>query len=159
MKKLFISLLFVLSACVNPKPTSVVRPELLISSSDEKISFPISDAGSVSAIEKWISSEDRPSEANVACKDGAKSCNNVKSILKKHKISYTEQATDSEDGSSLTIVYNHVAARDCAASSFGCSTSLNSVKMVTNRQQFIKPSLSDPQDAARAVRALYKNIR
>lgn len=159
MKKSFIILLLILSACAHRQATSVIRPELLISSSDEKISFPISDAASVSAIDKWIGSEESPSEATIACNKSTKSCKNVKEILKKYKVTYTEQAPGFEGASSLTIIYNHVIARDCQASGFGCATSINSIKMVTNRKQFTKPALCDPQDAARAVRALYKNTR
>ena len=60
------------------------------------------------------------------------------------------------DAGNISLTYNRLIARNCDASSFGCATSINSVNMVTNREQFVKPALSDFQDAARSVKAVGK---
>jgi hypothetical protein len=154
MRRIFLACALLVSACTSYQFGNVIRPEGLVSSSAEKISFPVADAASVAAIEKWVNSGEKPSAAEISCNASGKSCKAVKQMLKKHKINTTEVALTGE--SSLALIYERVTAKNCEESHFGCATAANSLNMVTNRDQFIKPALSDYQDAAGAVRAVGK---
>lgn len=156
MKKVLFSLLF-LTACAGNLPTSALHTESLVSTSDEKVSFPISDAASVKNIEQWIGNGDMPSSAELSCRDAGKQCKATKAMLKKHKIAYKATNIANASDSVAVLVYNHINARDCAAGTFGCATSVNSLKMVTDRRQITQPALSDLQDAAGAVKAINKS--
>ena len=157
MKKIFLacSLALIVSSC-SSHYSSVIRPESLISASAEKISFPISDSASVMTIENWVSGGDVPTDAEVSCVNGNPSCLSVKKFLKNSHIPFKEVAPVDASSSRISLIYDSLIARGCDANSFGCSTSLNAIRMVTNREQFIKPALSDFQDAAVGVTAINK---
>lgn len=162
MKKalLLCSILLVVSSCANNGSESVVRTETLVSASSEKVSFPVADAASVKDIENWISNGDnRPSNAQVSCLAKNPACMSLRALLKKQKIAVTEVPFNHENGSTVSIIYNRILARSCPIESFGCSTSLNSLRMVTNREQFTKPAMSDYQDAASAVKAVGEHFK
>lgn len=163
MKKisLLCSILVLVSACSMHRAAPVIRAESLINSSAEKVSFAISDLSSLSPIEKWVSNGDSPSSAELTCVNRGKVCNAVKKILSKHGISVNEvPAAPGSDNvvGSVSLIYNRLIARECATVHFGCATSTNSIHMVTNREQFIKPALSDFQDAASVVEAVKKYV-
>jgi len=156
MKKILLAGLFILSACSVYHDGAVVRPEYLVNRSAEKISFPISDSQSVSSVVDWISVGDKPSSAEVACNGSSESCRQVKNILNRYKISYTEGAVSSSSEQSVSLIYARLTASACFLKQLGCSTSLNSVRMVANREQFVRPFISDMQDAETAVTAVNK---
>jgi type IV pilus biogenesis protein CpaD/CtpE len=65
----------------------------------------------------------------------------------------------------VTLVYERILARDCTKAyvdnsenfyntnhpSFGCSVAGNMVQQVTDKQEFVNPSLADDPSAVRAV--------
>ncbi len=157
MKKILLAcgLLLIVSACaVTTNHSTPIRPESLVNATAEKISFPISDSASVITIEDWIIAGDAPTSVEISCADGNPSCVSLKTFLTNHHIAYQDSAAG--ESSSVSLTYNRLIARTCNPNSFGCSTSLNSISMVTNRDQFIKPALSDFPDAASAVKAVRK---
>lgn len=156
------SILLIVASCASNGSSVYVKTESLVSASSEKVSFPITDSSSVDAIADWIHEGDnKPSSAEISCLEKDTSCLVVKRILKKSKITYTVVPSKSEDAKigNITIMYNKILARDCETADFGCSTSINSLRMVTNREQFTKPAISDFQDAASAVRAVDAKLK
>ena len=154
MKKIFVICSFMfMAACTMGSPTAI-RPENLINSSEEKISFPISDADSLTPIQNWISGGDTPTEAEISCADTNSACSSLKNYLSDRRIQFKMQPSTNTETGSVSLLYNRLVAHTCNPVHFGCSTSINAIRMVTNREQFTKPVLSDFQDAASAVKAI-----
>ena len=155
MKKILAAgLMFILPACTIYSQ-SAIKPESLINSSVEKISFPVSGYDSLTPIENWINGGDAPSKAEISCAVADPACASLKDLLSERKISFKELPA-SDDSGNVSLLYNRLVAKNCNASQFGCSTSINSIHMIANREQFINPPLSDFQDADNAVKALDK---
>lgn len=154
MRKVFLLGLFLVSACTS-NHIAIVQPELLINSSAEKVSFPITTHKSVYSVADWIKAGDAPSSAEIFCKEKSRLCGKVRAILKSNKVPFEETTiVASNEGESISLIYDRLTASSCFINQLGCATSLNAVRMVANREQFIKPYLSDLQDAETAVRAL-----
>ncbi len=156
------SVLLIITSCAsNGQSVKIIRPESLLNPSSEKVSFPVTDSSSVKNIVEWIHGDNKPSSAEVTCAAKDKSCIALKRTLKAEKIAFTEVPLSTEEGKTgnISIIYSHIIARDCKTSDFGCSTAINSLRMVTNREQFIKPALSDFQDAASAVNAVNSGLK
>lgn len=154
MKKVILAGLFVLSACSLHNQNMVIRPESLINASAEKISFPLSDVQSVEAVAEWIRTGDVPSGAEISCRDNNKSCAKAKNVLNRYKVAFIETPVGSDAEQGVALLYDRLTASACFLNELGCSTSLNSVRMVANREQFVKPYISDLQDAETSVRAV-----
>jgi len=137
-----------LSACQSPNSLRV-EPESLLSSSNENISFKLSDSSSVDSIEGWIS-DDKPTSAVLSCLRRDSLCADVSDLLSQNGVSAVINGT-SEEVSSVELIYDRVTARQCNMGLLGCSVSVNSVQMVTDRLQFVKPVLSGRQSAAKSV--------
>lgn len=162
MKKILLAcaLLFTVSACAMHHAAPVIRAETLIKSTAEKISFPIVDSSSLEAIENWVANGEAPTNAEISCVSSENTCNRVRNLLTNRGIPVNESAAaaDSSAGN-VSLTYNRIIAHDCGTNSFGCSTSVNAIHMVTNREQFIKPAMSDLQDAASSVRAVGRFVK
>jgi hypothetical protein len=162
MKKISMvfGVLWCLSACMMHHAAPPVRPELLISSSAEKISFPISDADSLASLESWLANGDAPISAEISCGDSKKICNSVKNQLTARNINFKDVPGDAGVNSgNVSLAYERVVKRECSLNNFGCATSLNSVRMVSSHEQFIKPGNIGLQDASSAVRAVGRYVK
>lgn len=161
MKKISLvcGLLLLLSACAMNSASPALRPESLIHSSSEKISFPVSDMASLSTVENWIAGGDAPSSAELTCPNRGKVCNSVKKMLSKRGVTVKEVPIAPGAAGNVALIYNRLIAHECAIVRFGCSTSVNALHMVANREQFTKPALSDFQDAASAVKTVGKYVQ
>lgn len=157
MKKIIIALsaILLLSSC-KIYATKAISPESLLNLSSEKVAFTITDSESVDAIASWIK-DDKPTEAVLFCAKKNISCSKVQEFLKSKSIHYNTNI--SNDGSnSVSLVYHRITARDCMHGEFGCATAANSIHMVADRAHFIRPPLSDSQDAATAVKNYKKYL-
>jgi hypothetical protein len=150
--RLFILLLTALtvSACVSTN-TKRVEPESLLNSSKEDVSFELVNNDSIGAIVKWVN-DDKPTGAQLNCNTKGKQCQQAQKILKSRLIPFkvAKPATDTPE--SVKLLYARVSAKDCSSNLLGCSVSVNSLQMVTDHNTFVAPSLSDQQDAAKAIR-------
>jgi uncharacterized membrane protein YgcG len=166
IKKLFYNavLVFVLVACVQiPKEAYFNRgePESLLDVSSEVVNLKIESGASVQEITHWIN-QDQPTRAELNCPDGEALCARVQKVL--HQFGVPVKYTSVSDNN-VVLVYERVLARDCENRyidnfvnpynlnhpSFGCSLSVNSVQMVTDKRQFTSPALMDNPDAFRAA--------
>lgn len=146
--------LLLITAC-ETKGRAMVLPEHLIRTSSENVSFDITNDTSIDSISDWIH-EDMPSQAVLSCTEGDMLCADVIRLLDEHQIPFT--TADAPQGSaSINFTYNRVSAVDCAPQGFGCSASVNAVQMVTNREDFVNPPLSDYPDAEKMVRSYNKS--
>jgi type IV pilus biogenesis protein CpaD/CtpE len=165
IKKIFYSsvFFFVLVACSQvPKEAYFNRgePESLLDVSSEVVNLTIDSGASVQEITHWIN-QDQPTRAELHCADGVALCVQVQKIL--HQFGVPVKYTAASDNN-VALIYERVLARDCENRyidnmvnpynlnhpSFGCSLSVNSVQMVSDKRQFTSPSLMDYPDAFKA---------
>ncbi len=136
-------------------------PESLIDVSSEVVNLNASSAREVKELATWIEN-DRPTRASLNCAITDKFCTEAKKILELHGVPVTAGQSAQQ---SITLVYERILARDCAKAyvdnpdnfyntnhpSFGCSIASNMVQQVTDKQEFVNPSLADDPSAVRAV--------
>jgi hypothetical protein len=148
MKNLFIIIItvFFVVSCANTKSRRVNVTDL-VSASSENVSFAIENEKSVDNIVSWIY-DDVPGKAVLSCKDDDILCDEIKHILERSSIPYEVDTQNANDN--ITFIYERVSAVDCKTK-FGCSVSVNLLQSVTDRYDFVEPSLLDPQDAQKAV--------
>jgi|GEM_PF-3320341 len=162
MKKisLVFGLVLLLSSCAMHHSAPAIKPELLINSSAEKISFPVSDSASLSSIESWLANGDAPTYAEISCGNSGSICNAVKKDLAARHVKFKDVPAE-EDATvgTLSLTYDRVITRECATNNFGCSTSLNAVRMVSNHEQFIKPSSVGLQGASSVMKAVSRYVK
>lgn len=175
MKKslVLILTLLALSACEtlpNKAYSLPVRPESLLDSSAERVSFGLSIPKSAQELTDWIN-KDQPSRAELNCAKDKPNCRKAIQILSSFSVPYKH--VQKAGGDSIALVYNRVVARSCNHSfisnhhnvrnlnhpAFGCSVASNTLQMMSDQQQILNPLLSGNQDAATQVRRLnaYEN--
>lgn len=135
-------------------------PESLLDMSSEVVNISLADADGMDQLVGWLNQE-TPSRADLACTEGDRACRNAKGALKQFNVEFNQTAGN---GASVRLYYDRVMARDCENRyidntinpynlnhpTFGCSTAVNMVQMVSDRRQFVNPSLTDYGDAAKA---------
>lgn len=153
-----------LAACTPPANSAYQNrggPEALLDVSSEVVSLSIGSSAQVIELGDWIN-RDVPSRAEVNCAGNSKSCTDAKQLLEKKSVPFTMGANANE---TVTLVYERIVARDCNPryvdnphnfyntnhAAFGCAVSANIVQHVTDKQEFINPSLSDDPSAVRGV--------
>lgn len=138
-------------------------PESLLDVSSEIVSVEMVSDQSADEIVHWIEA-DQPSRAELHCFEGDPLCAKAESVLQLYGL---EHETTPSDKTEVLLVYERVVARDCENRfidnsvnpynlyhpTFGCSVASNMVQMVTDKRQFISPTLLDYPDAAGMVRA------
>jgi hypothetical protein len=148
-----------LSACALDSSKPALRPESLVNSSAEKVSFPISDEASLLVIENWLATSGAPASAQISCQSGGKLCSKLKKYFRDNKISLQEVAGGDSKSASISLNYVNIVTGECSADSFGCATSLNIVNMASERRQFINPKASsEMHDSSSAVRAVKRYV-
>jgi len=147
MKKLLVLLVSIsLFSCVqNEKRVSV---ESLITSSAENASFPIQNQSSVREVKNWVN-DDKPTRAIINCGSNKFLCKDVEEHFTANSIDF-DIVQSSSSASSVSLLYNRTNAKNCI-SGFGCDNSANIIQMVTDRSDFVSPSLTDHHDATKAV--------
>lgn len=136
-----------LSSCSHTPNKERITANSLLSASSERVSFGLIDRSAVSSLKGWIS-DDKPSEAILSCVTGSDLCTDAKSTLEQNNIPFSFNKSGAD---SVTLIYSRIAAHDCDTSRFGCSTAVNSLQMISDRKQFVSPSISDRQNAGKAV--------
>jgi type IV pilus biogenesis protein CpaD/CtpE len=169
MKKYFVLLVssFLVAACSkipNEAYSERGTPQSLLDVSSEMVNVEISSEASIDEIKDWIE-QDQPSRAVVSCANGDVLCGSAADVLDVYGVDYEEQVSDYSE---VSLVYERIIARDCNNTyidnrinpynlnhpSFGCSTASNIVQMVTNRQEFVNPSLLGYVDGRSALRGI-----
>lgn len=146
-RKLFCVSLFALTACSATPGNLSVSPEHLLNDASELVSFSITNDGSIHHIATWVK-DDMPNHAKLSCPSSSHFCQEVIQILNANHITH-EEIFENED--KVTLVYDRITARNCPPNHFGCSVSVNAIQMTPNLNQFVRPGLLSPQDAATAV--------
>jgi hypothetical protein len=159
-------LLTALSGC-NPIPIEAHAnrgaPESLLDISSEVVSVEMVSDQSADEIANWIET-DQPSRAELQCFEGDPLCGRAEEVLKLYGLPYEITASERTE---VLLVYERVLARDCENRyidntinpynlyypTLGCSVASNLVQMVTDKRQFVSPTLLDYPDAASMVRA------
>lgn len=164
---LTLSSLAVLFACSEiPKEAYYHRgdPELLLESQEKMATFDIDGKAALKDIVAW-SRKARPTEATLRCRPKSKLCGKLEQQLNNEGIAVNHTAGASSD--EVTFIFERQAVRKCENRyvdnsinpynlnhpTFGCSMATNIAQMVTDKQQFTNPSLSDKADARKAVQA------
>ncbi len=149
MKHIFLIIfaLFFISSCAHEK-TARVQPESLLSASTENISFNLTNSDSIAPIVSWIE-EDLPQEAEISCFKKNGICKEIRGVLRHLAVPFKSVNSGFDD--SIVLIYERISANNCNSRGFGCSVSVNTLQMVPSLRQFTNPSLSDAQDAQRAV--------
>jgi hypothetical protein len=162
------SALLLLGACGTPPASTAYQtrggPESLLDVSAEVVSLGVSNATEIKELGAWIA-KDHPSRAELNCASGDPHCRDAQKLIEKAGIPFV---FGTNGGQSVTLVYERIVARDCNPSyvdnphnyyntnhaAFGCAVSANIVQHVTDKQEFINPSLSDDPSAVRGVNDL-----
>lgn len=164
-----LSVVVAISACsVVPKEAYFNRgtPESLLDVSSEVVNIALSSPRSVDELSGWVS-QDPPSRADLLCLESDLVCRQAQQVLDQSgvQVNYIAAADNN-----VTLVYDRVLARDCENRfidnstnpyhlnhpTFGCSVASNMVQMVSDKQQFISPALTDYPDAEKAAQ-VYQN--
>jgi hypothetical protein len=156
-----------LTACSQiPKEAYFNRgePESLLDVNSEVVNLKIESPSSVREITHWIN-QDQPTRAELNCPESEKNCKKVKNILHQFGVPVKYSSTSQNN---VVLVYERIQARDCQNRyidnmvnpynlnhpSFGCSISVNSVQMVSDKHQFTNPPLMDSSEAIKGVQAV-----
>jgi hypothetical protein len=171
MKNIFLLIvaLCAVTACqqVNSKSYALpIRPESLLDSSAERVSFGVTSPKSLGEVTDWIN-KDQPTRAELSCSSDQKICKHIRRALSSFAVPYKVVSKNSERNS-VVLIYNRIVTRSCDNSfvdnhsnyqnlnhaAFGCSVSANTVQMASDPQQVLNPPLSAMQDAGRAVKLI-----
>ncbi len=167
-----LSVVFGLAACDTMPPESYYnrgQPENLLDVSSEVVNLPVSSQPSIQELTRWIE-KDQPSRAELYCEPASDNCQQAQDVLDLYGVPTLVMPSGDE---LVSLVYERVLARDCENRyidnsinpynlnhpTFGCSTSVNMVQMVTDKHQFVRPNLRDPMDARKAVQAYHNYLQ
>jgi len=140
------------------------QPESLLDISSEVVNLKIESGSSIQEITNWIN-KDQPTRAELNCPDGDRLCVKVQKVL--HQFDVPVKYTSTPDNT-IVLVYERILARDCENRyidnlvnpynlhhpTFGCTTAVNIVQMVSDKRQFTSPALMDYSDAGKAVQSV-----
>jgi hypothetical protein len=141
------------------------QPESLISKSSERVSFSLKTAKFDSELSNWLD-KDQPTRAQLGCTATEASCRKAEKILRSYGVAIERNAAAKKD--TVVLLYDRIVARTCDNGyisnhhnyrnlnhpAFGCSVASNSLRMVTNQQDFVKPALSGLPDGQKAAQAI-----
>lgn len=167
-----VSLLATLANCSTIPPEAYSNrtgPETLLDLSLETVNVPLDNYAGVDELTAWVNDE-QPSRAELQCAGESIICRNAGRVLEQFAVPVTMM--DSPAGNQVVLYYERILARDCDPKyvdntinpynlnhpSFGCSVSSNTVRMVSDRRQFVNPALLDFPDASKA-RQNYKKYQ
>ncbi len=160
---------FSLSACAaNIPPQAYANrgtPESLLDVSSEVVTVDLSSDESLAELTQWVEG-DQPTRAEIRCEEGNLRCNQAQQTLSLYNVQSERVAST---GSEIDLIYERVIAHDCENRyidnrinpynfnhpAFGCSNASNMVQMVSDRQQFVNPSLLGLYDGKKA----YQNVK
>lgn len=155
-----------LAACNRPADSAFYNrggPESLLDVSSEVVNLGVSSPQELTELSDWIA-KDKPTRAELYCIQGDLACSKAEQVLDLHGVPVMTVAAAQ---SNVTLVYERILARDCSPrfrdnssnvyntnhAAYGCSVAANIVQHVSDKQQLISPSLSDPQPATVAIQA------
>ncbi|TAE34530.1 MAG: hypothetical protein EAZ74_02870 [Alphaproteobacteria bacterium] len=142
-------------------------PESLLDVSSEVVTVQLSSPDSAMEIQEWIES-DQPTRAEVHCTEAnAAACDTAEQSLQLYGVDYERIPSDVDE---LNLIYERVVANDCENRyianrinpynlhhpHYGCSIASNMVQMVSDRRQFVNPSLLGFVDGMQAVQDVGK---
>ncbi len=168
--RIFLPLLLLVSACNEiPREAFFNRgdPESLLDASSEVVSVQLSSDRSVDEVVDWID-QDQPTRAELLCVDGDPLCMATQEVMGLYGVEY--QLVSSAENT-VHLIYERVLARDCehryidnhinpynmSHPAHGCATASNMVRMVSDKRQFISPTLLDYYDAEKGGK-VYESI-
>ncbi len=154
-----------LAACSEIPPSAYYdrgAPENLLDSSSEVVNMSLSSRNVLAQLADTLA-QDPPSRAELNCGRGDAMCSEARNLFDQHGVPV--EITGAGDG--VTLIYERVVARDCEQRyidnsinpynlhppTFGCSISANMVQMVSDKRQFLSPSLLDFHDGAKAAQS------
>ncbi len=160
------ALLAVLAGCSVPPDSAFMNrggPESLLDVSSEVVNLSVAGKQEVSELANWIA-HDQPTRAELFCNPLAASCKEAQRILRSKNVETNLNAAPSN---TVTLVYERILARDCnqryidngfstynvLPPSVGCSLAANMVQQVSDKREFINPSLTDQPSAVGAISA------
>lgn len=158
--------LLALSACQPPSDAAFANrggAESLLDVSSEVVNLRVYDKKDIAALSDLVA-KDRPSSAELFCDASSKDCADAKRVLETGAVAV---AVTPSPNNSVSLVYERIVARDCNARyydagfsaynvsqpSFGCAIAANTVQHVTDKRDFINPSLLDTPSAIQGVSA------
>ncbi len=166
-----LGLLLALAGCQIPHDESQFYarggPEALLDVSSEVVNLSVAGKDELRQLSSWISG-DHPTRAELFCDVRLKNCKTASAILRAKGIE--TNLTPSPDNM-VTLVYERILARDCnprfidsrrirlsnePAPTFGCSLSANIVQHVSDKREFINPSLMDNPSAVGGVSVYHR---
>ncbi|MBY0355885.1 MAG: hypothetical protein K2Q12_09200 [Rickettsiales bacterium] len=167
----FGALVALLSAC-STIPTAAHfnhgAPESLLDVSSEVVSVDMVSEQSLDEVVNWIET-DQPSRAELNCFEGDPLCDKAEQTLQLYGLEYQINPSEKTE---VLLMYERVVTRDCEpryidnsvnpynlySPTLGCSVASNIVQMVTDKRQFVSPTLLDYSDAASTIRAYNQYI-
>jgi hypothetical protein len=167
-KFLYISVLSVfITSCTNtPKEAYFKRgePESLIDQSSEAIHLRVDSPANIQDMIDVIN-KDQPTRAELKCNASSVLCRDAKKVLNQFKIKTTQRPSQSQ---TVSLYYERVLARDCQnrfihlrgnennlqSPTIGCSVSANMLQMVSNKKQFLNPSIMSKGDSSKPIQAI-----
>lgn len=161
-------LVLALTSCMAPPQSAFYNrggPESLIDVSSEVVNLSVAGKAEIAELSNWIAG-DAPSRAELFCDAAAPNCKDAQLALQKQGV---EVNLTPSMNNTVTLVYERILARDCnqravdsryklynvSPPSFGCSVAANLVQHVSDKREFVNPSLMDDAQARGAV-AAYK---
>jgi hypothetical protein len=171
MKKTFLLTILILGACSEIPPGAYFNrgePENLLDASSEVVSLTLASSTALTELSSMIA-QDPPTGAELNCEPGESRCMQAKELFDRQGV--PTQFAGNTGG--VTLIYERVVARDCQQRyidnsinpynlhppTFGCSVTANTVQMVSDKRQFISPSLLDFQDGEKAVQNYRKYLK
>ncbi len=159
-----VSALLIIAACTQiPQQAYFNRgdPDGLIEASQEAVNIEFGNASGMHDLEHWVNRR-VPTQSELFCMDSESSCQKAKRLLGQFNVPYRQTAIPRN---LAVLQYTSVAARDCEHRyidnsinpynlnhpAFGCSVASNIVQSVSERTQFVNPSLMDGPDGEKAV--------
>lgn len=160
-----LTMLVLLAACEKaPESAFYSRggPESLLDVSSEVVNLSVGGPNELSQLSAWIN-QDQPSRAELYCNGSDKRCSDARNLLAAHGVPTMMVPSGNY---TVSLVYERILARDCNPRyteesignndnapyrSFGCAMSANIVQHVSDKQEFVNPSITDPRRAGEAV--------
>lgn len=164
-RALAVSLLMALTACGSPPPDSAFMnrggPESLLDVSSEVVNLSVAGRQEVTELGNWVAN-DQPTRAELFCNPMAANCKEAQRILQNKRV---ETNLTASPNNTVTLVYERILARDCnqryidngfsmynvLAPSVGCSVAANMVQQVSDKREFVNPSLAEDPYATGAI--------
>ncbi len=159
----------VTSACSIIPPSAYSdrgTPESLLDVSSEIVTIELLSVTSIDELQEWVES-DQPSRAELYCVEGDVLCDSAEQTLSLYNVEYEWIPAQISE---INLVYERVIAHDCENRfidnrinpynlnhpTYGCSVASNMVQMVSDRSQFVNPSLKGFYDGRSAAKGMQR---